>query len=71
MDATEAHDLIRRMAMMLDGLQPLIDTAAMRERAAEAGKVLRCITMQERSRACFELVEEACAFLRLEDGADE
>lgn len=39
------------MAMLLDGLQPLIDAAAKREKAAEAGKALRSITMQERARS--------------------
>lgn len=43
------RDLIRRLAMMLDGCLELLDAAAAREHRREKGKALRQITMQSRA----------------------
>lgn len=59
-----AKELIRRLAMMLDGLDEILEKAAETEKRREAGKGLRNITMQRRAKAARELVDEAADFLK-------
>lgn len=64
---TDHRDLIRRLAMMLDGCLDLLDAAAARERRREEGKTLRQITMQDRAETARELLDEADKALGEED----
>ena len=59
----DENELIRRMAMVLDGALELLDAAAAAERRREAGKPMRCITMQQRAEVARELIAEAEAHL--------
>jgi hypothetical protein len=57
------EELIRRLAMVLDGSLDLLDRAAEAERRREAGKRMRQITMQQRAEVARELLAEADAYL--------
>jgi hypothetical protein len=57
------EELIRRLAMVLDGTLDLLDRAAEAERRREAGKRMRQITMQQRAEVARELLAEADAYL--------
>jgi hypothetical protein len=57
------EELIRRLAMVLDGTLDLLDRAAEAERRREAGKRMRQITMQQRAEVARELLAEAGAYL--------
>jgi hypothetical protein len=66
--ADHPHDLIRRMATLIDGLQEAMDRAAVVERAAEAGKPMRKVTLQKRADAARALVAEANDWLGANHG---
>lgn len=57
---TQDHrELVRRLAMLLDGCLELLDEAAERERRREEGKAMRQITMQQRAETARGLIREA------------
>ena len=47
------------LAKLLDAAEPLLTAAAARERRAEAGKALRCITHQSRAKVAQEAVKRS------------
>lgn len=60
---SEHKELIRRLAMMLDGALVLMDKEAAAEKRREAGKTLRQITAQERAKHARKLLDEAASAL--------
>lgn len=56
MDKDNIRELARTMANILDGVMPLLDREAARERSREAGKTMRKITEQNRALAAKEVV---------------
>jgi hypothetical protein len=65
---TASRDLIRRMATLIDGLQEAMNRAAVVERAAEHGKLLRKTTLQRRADAARALVAEVIEYLGEDHG---
>lgn len=59
----DAHELIRRLAMVLDGALDALDREAAAEKRREAGKPMRQITAQQRAEVARELIAEAGQFL--------
>lgn len=59
----DERELIRRLAMVLDGCVGLLAAEAEREKRREAGKRMRQITMQQRHAGAVSLLDEAEAYL--------
>lgn len=60
---SDAHELIRRLALLLDGCTELLEKEAAKEKRREEGKALRQITMQQRVKAVRDVLDEADEFL--------
>lgn len=65
-DRTDAWDLLRQLANILDGAMHLLEDAACKEAKAEAGKTFRRITDQNRLKAAKQAVARALAMQGIE-----
>ena len=66
MDRTDAWELFRTMANILDGYMPILEEAATAEISAETGKEFPRITQRSRFKAARQAVDRAFDMLGLE-----
>lgn len=64
----DPREMIRSLAMLLDGCGGYLEREASDEKRREAGKAMRQISAQERSRRASELVHQAFAYLGEDHG---